>query len=220
MPYFSQPSLPITLAVALVATASAAPKLPFGRSSRDNTPKHDRAKAIAYAASVESCKNGQTGTLVTFRGSAAQRTPIVRRAGDAVTRTFANIPLVSATLTKDTLRELLDDDGVTAVEADCIIVLDEPSPDLADDVSPTSLPWGIDRIDSRNGRDGTYNYGTATGAQARVYVLDTGIRTSHTDFGGRAVAGWSYGCQTGSESACGSNWACARPSLSRDLLRK
>ena len=205
------------LLAAIVATVVAQPKLPFGRG-QGGTPKHDRAKAVAYAASVSSCKSGQAGTLITLRDSAAlQRTPIVRRAGDAVTRTFANFPLVSAMVTKDTLSELLDDDSVLAVEADCIIVLDEPGDSNAADqlepepepVSPASLPWGLDRIDSRTGRDGTYRYGTATGAQARVYVLDTGIRTTHSDFGGRALSGWSYGCQTGSESGCNSNWGCA-----------
>ena len=64
---------------------------------------------------------------------------------------------------------------------------------------------GIDRVDSRTGRDNTYNYGTATGAGTRIYVLDTGVRISHNDFGGRAVAGWSAGCPD-SPSQCDSNW--------------
>ena len=34
-------------------------------------------------------------------------------------------------------------------------------------------------------------------------MLDTGIRTSHVDFGGRAVKGWSAGCQGGS---CEMGW--------------
>ena len=36
-----------------------------------------------------------------------------------------------------------------------------------------------------------------------VYILDTGVRVSHEDFGGRAEAGWSAGCPTGSEHGCG-----------------
>ena len=36
-----------------------------------------------------------------------------------------------------------------------------------------------------------------------VYILDTGVRVSHEDFGGRAEAGWSAGCPTGSEYGCG-----------------
>lgn len=47
-------------------------------------------------------------------------------------------------------------------------------------------PWGLDRIDQRNRPlSGTYTYNW-TGAGVRVYVIDTGIRTTHTQFGGRA----------------------------------
>ena len=46
--------------------------------------------------------------------------------------------------------------------------------------------WGIDRIDQRNRPlSGTYTY-TATASAVRVYIIDTGIYTSHTQFGGRA----------------------------------
>lgn len=45
--------------------------------------------------------------------------------------------------------------------------------------------WGLDRIDQRDMRDGFYNY-VQTGAGVNVYVIDSGIRTSHIEFGGRA----------------------------------
>lgn len=47
--------------------------------------------------------------------------------------------------------------------------------------------WGLDRIDDRwLPLDGS-NFHLLSGAGVRVYVLDSGIRTSHVDFGGRAV---------------------------------
>ena len=50
----------------------------------------------------------------------------------------------------------------------------------------TNPPWGLDRIDERNlPRSGTYTYITA-GSNVNVYVIDTGIRRTHTQFGGRA----------------------------------
>merc|ERR1711892_222729 len=48
--------------------------------------------------------------------------------------------------------------------------------------------WGLDRIDDQAGLDGSYNPSTKTqGAGAHVYIADTGIRTTHQDFQGRAV---------------------------------
>ncbi len=54
------------------------------------------------------------------------------------------------------------------------------------DATQTNPPWGLDRIDQRNRPlNGTYTYNW-TGSGVRVYVIDTGIRTAHTQFGGRA----------------------------------
>jgi subtilisin family serine protease len=64
------------------------------------------------------------------------------------------------------------DDRVTAAAA-------QPNP-----------PWGLDRIDQRAlPLDNTYSY-TSTGSDVTAYVVDTGIRFSHSDFGGRAVSGF------------------------------
>jgi len=54
----------------------------------------------------------------------------------------------------------------------------------------TGATGGLDRIDQRTSAlDGIYNY-TATGSGVHAYVIDSGIRGTHTDFGGRAVAGF------------------------------
>ncbi len=51
-------------------------------------------------------------------------------------------------------------------------------------------PWGLDRIDAASGLNGRYVY-TNTGAGVTAYIIDTGIRTTHTEFGGRASSGYT-----------------------------
>jgi len=47
-------------------------------------------------------------------------------------------------------------------------------------------PWGLDRIDQRDGLNSSYEY-LADGSGVDVYVLDTRMRVTHEQFGGRAV---------------------------------
>jgi hypothetical protein len=54
---------------------------------------------------------------------------------------------------------------------------------------PNPPSWGLDRIDQRNlPLDNSYTYPTLA-SDVHAYVIDTGIRLTHTDFGGRAVGG-------------------------------
>ncbi len=60
--------------------------------------------------------------------------------------------------------------------------------DAIGSVDDTQLnpPWGLDRIDQEStGLNGQYVF-NATGAGVSAYVLDTGIRSTHVEFGGRA----------------------------------
>ncbi|HEX8501556.1 MAG TPA: S8 family peptidase [Pyrinomonadaceae bacterium] len=50
--------------------------------------------------------------------------------------------------------------------------------------------WGLDRIDQRDRPvDGFFNY-NYTGSNIKIYILDTGVRVTHQDFGGRASVGY------------------------------
>jgi subtilisin family serine protease len=57
-------------------------------------------------------------------------------------------------------------------------------------VEPTAVQsspvWGLDRIDQQVGTSGSYNY-AFDGSGIHVYVLDTGLRDTHQEFGGRAT---------------------------------
>ena len=55
--------------------------------------------------------------------------------------------------------------------------------------SPTPS-WGLDRSDQHLlPLDATYNY-NQTGSNIDAYIFDTGIRLTHSDFGGRAITGF------------------------------
>src|SRR5262249_49944897 len=52
---------------------------------------------------------------------------------------------------------------------------------------------GIDRVDQRTlPLDTAYTYDAYPSTPVNVYVLDTGIRITHNDFGGRASYGWDF----------------------------
>ncbi|MEU4894536.1 S8 family peptidase [Streptomyces sp. NPDC044780] len=51
--------------------------------------------------------------------------------------------------------------------------------------------WGLDRIDQEDTQgDDAYNYPDSAGEGVTAYVIDTGVRTSHKDFEGRATSGF------------------------------
>jgi subtilisin family serine protease len=87
----------------------------------------------------------------------------------------------SATLNGGQVNALRHNPNVQWVEEDQVVEVS---------TTQTGATWGIDRIDQANlPLNGTYTY-TPTGAGVRAYIIDTGINTSHTNFGGRASIAW------------------------------
>jgi len=71
---------------------------------------------------------------------------------------------------------------------------------VATQLNPPS--WGLDRIDQRNlPLNNSYTYpNTASGVN--VYIIDTGIRLTHNDFGGRAFTGFDAITSGGTANDC------------------
>jgi subtilisin family serine protease len=149
---------------------------------------------------------------------------------NAILHTYKVVDGLAARLDEPALSDVLGSNDVASVSPNCVIQLgpgDNPEPTrwnvsrtraapAMDEIHRQSFrnggsqaqpPWNLDRIDSRVGLDGTYTYGVATGRHAVVYVLDTGVRVSHSEFGGRALPGWSAGCREIDPTSCTSGWS-------------
>lgn len=68
---------------------------------------------------------------------------------------------------------------------------DEIEPDSLVFVEAAPDSWGLDRIDDPTGLDKDYSP-TYDGSGQIVYVIDTGIRTTHTEFTGRVAPGKNF----------------------------
>jgi subtilisin family serine protease len=80
----------------------------------------------------------------------------------------------AARLANDPRVEYVEEDGVVSLVT-----------------TQTGATWGLDRIDQQNlPLDGNYNY-NATGSGVRAYIIDTGIRATHTQIAGRVISGFT-----------------------------
>jgi subtilisin family serine protease len=63
--------------------------------------------------------------------------------------------------------------------------------------------YGLDRIDQHSlPLDRTYSFPAGTGSGAHVYVIDTGLRASHTDFAGRVGNGRNFAANSNGSVLC------------------
>lgn len=141
---------------------------------------------VAGASAPRSASaDGRASFIVTLRpgtdsGSTAAEW---ERRGAAISHIYRHaLSGFAGTMGQDLADQLRRDARVERIERD--------GPVRATDTQ-TSAPWGLDRVDQRSRPlDGSYTY-DQTGAGISVYVIDTGVRASHTDFSGRVVAGYT-----------------------------
>ena len=102
----------------------------------------------------------------------------------------------AATLTAADLERLRTDPNVVGIEADAEFTA------LTDQTNPS---WGLDRIDQTSlPLDSTYSY-QSDGSGVTAYIVDTGLRSTHTEFTGRILrsAYIDFGDNTGAEDCNG-----------------
>jgi subtilisin family serine protease len=86
---------------------------------------------------------------------------------------------LTATMTDTAAKRLAADPNVAYVEPDR----------MAHQTNPAN--WGLDRIDQANlPLDKSYTAGSA--ASVHAYIIDIGIRMTHSEYAGRVTSGWDF----------------------------
>ena len=158
----------LVVAAGLVAVALGGLTLPAAAAPADPTPAPTAAPAGRYLVATDA-------------GAAAEVAGEVRRDGGEVDHVYSAVaPGLAATLTGDQVARLRADEDVTSVTPDAVFHA------TTTQSGPT---WGLDRIDQRGtaGND-RYRYDT-TGKGVTVFLVDSGLRRGHHQFGSRARSG-------------------------------
>jgi len=174
-----------TVRVAVTTGAAVAAVVTgFAGSAAAGTPAALPTGTVLGAGTPAAIANSY---IVTFRpGTRAADVPavaqrLVRRYGGQVEESYtAALSGFHAAMTRTQARRLAAHPAVRTVEQDA---------EVTGDGMQTGPAWGLDRIDQAAlPLSKSYTYRSAAGVTA--YVLDTGIRTTSTDFGGRARDGY------------------------------
>jgi subtilisin family serine protease len=143
--------------------------------------------ATAAAAPSAGAQTERAPYIVVFRGAAVDDATTIARQqtaglGTRATQVYRHaLEGYAARLSQADVRRLRADRRVSSVVRDTTVRVS---------TTQSGATWGLDRIDQRSRPlNGSYVY-TATGAGVTAYIIDTGIKTSHSEFGGRAVAGY------------------------------
>jgi len=162
----------LTAAVAVTVVAAGAPAV----AAPVDGPIRDAGTAEVVAGSYIVVLKPGSGDV-----SASART-LASRAAGTVTHTYGTaLRGFAVRTTEAAAKRLAVDPGVEFVQRDGVHSIS------GSQSNPPS--WGLDRIDQKNlPLNQTFNYPDST-RQVTAYVIDTGIRFSHREFGGRAVSG-------------------------------
>jgi subtilisin family serine protease len=177
----SSPRSTLTTPVAWLATA-------LFIACGDSVPVGPEAPAeIAFdAVSAKAAGPGADDWIVVFQPGVADAPGLARQLLDAHGGTLRftyqhALQGFAATLPGQAVEAIRGNPNVAYVEADLEVSI------VGSGTDGTPGSWGLDRVDQRSGRDGSYTWND-DGTGVHAYVIDTGVLPTHVDFGGRASA--------------------------------
>ncbi|MFD5230589.1 S8 family peptidase [Streptomyces qaidamensis] len=172
--------------VAAVAAVAAAAAIGSGTAlPAQATPPAGRILQENSANAVENSYIVVLKESAGFRANSTKGEDLVAKYGATVDWTYdAVLNGYAIRISASGARSLAEDPAVEFVEQDRMVHLE------ATQFNP---PWGLDRIDQpRLPRNLMYSYPDTAGKSATVYVIDTGVRITHTEFAGRARHGYDF----------------------------
>ncbi|MBA0050104.1 S8 family peptidase [Streptomyces sp. AJS327] len=172
--------LAVGISAAAAAVALSAVALPA------NAAPSPAEGTVVGANSANAVKGSYIVTMKKseVKAASAEGKSVVKEHGGTVDKTFTHaLNGYSAKMTESEAKKLAADPAVEKVFAN------QKHKISADQANPPS--WGLDRIDTPElNLDDNYTYPDSAGEGVTAYVIDTGVRVSHSDFGDRAADGY------------------------------
>lgn len=162
-------SLLLTIGIttaALVPDTASGQKVKFRRSANGVPNRYIVALNPEYVESFAPAVESEAAYLSYVYGGKVKKTYANALRGFTVQMSER----AAMALSRDDRVEMVEQDGYTYTEA-----------------TQSSATWGIDRIDQQSlPLDTNYTYNTDA-SNVNAYIIDSGIRSTHVDFGGRAT---------------------------------
>ncbi len=156
----------------------------FGATKRLSAAEIKAAKL--EKAAEKKANGGKLPYIVRFNEAATLATEIAElknlkaTVGKSVTKVFQGVVV-----------EMTDGQKAAFAKRSTVASITEDVEVTATDIQVSPASWGIDRIDQTAlPLSSSYNYG-GSGAGVDIYVVDTGIKSAHSEFTGRISAGYS-----------------------------
>ncbi|MFD5744436.1 S8 family serine peptidase [Streptomyces massasporeus] len=166
----------------LTATAVVATLTTLGTAHAQILPESAPAEGTVYGLGA---KGAVPGSFIVTLDDKVNKSALAKEYGGKLKRTYTDAldGFSAGGLSSAEAKRLAADPSVAKV-----VQVKKFSINATQDNPPS---WGLDRLDQADtAGDSKYTYPDGAGEGVTAYVIDTGVRTTHKDFGGRAASGF------------------------------